>query len=220
VASIQARSIILCASYPPRDYKLRADSHEIAAAVTALISAAFERDWSIVFGGHPSIVPLVFMVARELDRKGIVTIYQSNYFVNHLSRAAGSLAEQGYGEIVLVPHDPGEIPPAEGEPVDARRCPRSLARMREVMVSHPGSQALVVIGGDTGVLDEYEIFRRANPLLPAIPIGFPGGAARELGALMNVPGMGEKLKVDLYQSSNYLSLGAQIMKYLSGNRSS
>jgi len=88
-----SRAILLAASYPPREYKSKADSHEIAAAVKALVGAVFQQGWTLVFGGHPAVSPLILMIAREYGQKNRVVIYQSRYFFHHISPATRALTD-------------------------------------------------------------------------------------------------------------------------------
>ena len=207
-------AILLAASYPPRSYHEKADSHEIAAAVKALAGAVFQRGWTLVFGGHPTISPLILMIAREYDRRNRVVIYQSRYFTNHIGPATRALLSEHYGEIVEVPNHPSEPPPAAGERLDPTRCPLSLALMRESMIKHPGIAGMVLIGGDTGVRQELELFKLRHRELPVIPVGAPGGIARELLQERRVPRMEPAISGALESSPHYLTLCTGIMRYL------
>ena len=208
------RLVVLAASYPPREYKLKADSHEIAAAVKALLGAVFQQNWKIIFGGHPSISPLVLMIARDYGRKDSVAIYQSGYFSNHIGAATLSLAQEQFGEIVLIPNDPSELPPPPDETPDPTKCPRSLSAMRIAMFSRPNIAGLVLIGGDSGVWQEADQFRSALPHRPIIPIGSPGGAAKDLIDSAYVPNMDLELRSAIATSRNYLFLCSRIIRYL------
>jgi len=208
------RAIVLAASYPPRTYKERADSHEIAAAVKALAGAIFQQNWLLVFGGHPAVSPLVLMIARQYGRKDQVVIYQSAYFQHHITPATKALAAERYGEIVFIPNHPSEMPPDPDEPVNPTKCPKSLTAMRIGMMDHPGIAGLVLIGGDTGLEQELALFANQKQFLPIIPIGAPGGIAREFAGKTRAPGMASALLDALPVSRNYLTLSTQIMRYL------
>jgi hypothetical protein len=212
----QTRAVALAASYPPREYRFKSDSHEIAAAVKALAGAIFQAGWVLLFGGHPTISPLVLMIAREYGQKNRVKIYQSTYFENHMGPATLSLVREGFGEIVPVPHTPDEVPPRRSETINPTKCPRSLTAMREKMMRHPGISALVLVGGDTGLRQELDLFANIHEKrLPIIPIGAPGGIARELVPEMQAPRMDEPLRHALAESTNYFTLCANIVRYLS-----
>jgi hypothetical protein len=211
------RAVLLAASYPPREYKSRADSHEIAAAVKALAGAIFQAGWTLVFGGHPTISPLILMIAREYDRKDRVVIYQSAYFENHIGPATRSLTSEHYGHIEFVENHPSEPPPAVGEKLDPTRCPLSLTLMRESMMQHPGIAALVLIGGDTGLRQELDLFARTHENLPVIPIAAPGGIARELLPELRAPGL-QPATLEALGSSHYMTLCSELMRDLSSRR--
>src|SRR5713101_8211427 len=98
----EQKAVLLAASYPPRDYKLKADSQEIAAAVKALMGAVFQQGWRLLFGGHPTISPLILMIAREYGRKQAVVIYQSAFFRNHVATATTELADQQFGKLEVI----------------------------------------------------------------------------------------------------------------------
>lgn len=208
-------SVLLAASYPAREFGSKADSQEIAAAVKGLIGAVFQRGWAIVFGGHPTISPLILMIAREFGRKEAVTIYQSKYFIHHIGAATLSLVDEGFGEIALINNDSREPTPGPRDPVDPSNCPLSLAAMRKAMVKHPGISGLVLIGGDSGLQEEFELFRGAHPNRPAIPFGSPGGAARELLASSAGLEIDNDLRSTLSDSRNYLALSSRIVGYIS-----
>lgn len=212
-----SRAILLAASYPPREYRSKADSHEIAAAVKALAGAIFQQGWTLVFGGHPAVSPLVLMIARAYGQKNRVVIYQSAYFVHHTSPATTALTEEGYGKIELIPNDPTEMPPSPLGQVDSTNCPKSLSTMRGQMVSHPGIAGLVLIGGDTGIRQELDIFSEKNGDLPIIPIGAPGGMARELVSETRAFGLAPEVFEALPASRNYLTLCTRIVRYLASH---
>jgi SLOG cluster3 family len=215
-SSAETRGVLMAASYPPRDYRSKADSHEIAAAVNALVGAVFQAGWVLVFGGHPTISPLVLMIAREYGQKNRVMIYQSTYFANHIGPATVALVREGFGEIVPVPHAEEEVPPPASEPINPTKCPRSLTAMRESMMRHPGIAGLVLVGGDTGLREELDLFEKIHQKrLPIIPIGAPGGIAKELVSEARLPGMEVPLLQALQKSKNYLTLCTNIVRYLS-----
>jgi hypothetical protein len=211
------RAILLAASYPPREYKAKANSHEIAAAVKALAGAIFQQDWTLVFGGHPAVSPLILMIAREYGQKNRVVIYQSKYFLHHTSPATRALTEEGFGKIEFVPNDPTEAPPSPLGSVDTAKCPKSLAKMRERMISHPGIVGLVLIGGDTGIGQELDIFSITHNHLPIIPIGAPGGMAREMAPQTRAIGLEPAVFEALPHSRNYLTLCTHIVRYLASH---
>jgi hypothetical protein len=181
------------------------------------MGAVFQQGWGLVFGGHPTISPLILMIAREYGRRQAVVIYQSAFFRNHIATATTELAGQQFGKLEFVENHPLEPPPRPGEPLDPTRCPLSLLAMRKAMISHPNIAGLVLIGGDTGLRQEFELFREMRPDLPAIPIAAPGGIASEFWGSAYTPGMDEQLRSAVAQSRNYLFLFSRVLRYLSAD---
>jgi hypothetical protein len=163
--------VFLSASFPSggrgelvRPYDVAA----IADAVTALSRAVLGASWRLVFGAHPTISPLVLMVARELGRPGAVEIYQSEYFAGQVPDETVNLVDDGFGVIRWVPGDPGE------------NRNLSLERMRDTMIETGPYTAALFIGGMNGVVDEYQMIAKRWPEVPRLPLWAPGGAARNL----------------------------------------
>lgn len=211
------RSVLLAASFPPRNYREHADTHEIAAAVKALLGALFHRGWGLVFGGHPSISTLVLSMAEEYGKADGIVIYQSGYFRNHISPGTRALVERGYGRLRLVDEDPTERAPGPDEIVDPRACPLSLTRMRRQMVGDPTVHALILVGGDTGIGEELTLFLESSSgaVRPILPVGAPGGRARELLHNAVAPGLEDEISQALAASRNYHWLCGKLMDYLS-----
>jgi hypothetical protein len=207
MGELSDKFVFLAASYPSRAYAGKADSHEIARAVKAFLGAVFHQDGKIVFGGHPSISPLVLMMAREYGERGRVLIYQSELYRPLLVEATLALAEEGFGEIRFVEAEPGESP-------EPGKCQGSLTRMRESMIED--AVAAVFIGGDTGLKEEFDLFVKRYPERPAILVGAPGGMARELAksvgniAFPETPGSVEQPT----DSRNYNALMLRVVDHI------
>lgn len=170
MTSLEGQSIFLSASFPSGN---RARSFEpfdpgaIADAVTAVVRAVLVRAGRLLFGGHPTITPLVLMVANELGTKNSVDIFQSEWFEDQITRETRALADAGYGSISWTP----KLLTRE----------ESLQAMREEMLG--GDRTLVAgvfVGGMEGIVDEYELFLRCQPGAPCISLVGPGGAAATL----------------------------------------
>ncbi len=203
-AALAGRFVFLSASYPPRAYGATSDSHEIARAIKMLLAIVFEEGGLLTFGGHPSISPLVLMMAREYGRKERVRIYQSALYKDVISPVTRELRHEGYGEIVFTEAAAGE------EPFHGSNK-KSLALMRERMVKETNPIGAVFVGGDTGVGEELDLFRRAYPRRPAVPVGAPGGIARELLGRVEKELPGGSFFEELYASRNYLSLMRKVV---------
>jgi len=213
---LQDRFVFLSASYPARRYRETADSQEIASAVKACLGAIFHARGKILFGGHPSISPLVLMMAREYGEKGRVLIFQSRVFEAGLSEATLRLCDEGYGKITLTNADPSESPQPGGTPIP-ENTPLSLRYMREKMLSlETNPAAAVFIGGDTGIFAERNLFSAKQPGAPLYAVGCPGGAARdiaqELAAANPTP-----LHLKLATSRNYIALMLHVVRDIEGH---
>lgn len=158
MSSLSGQAIFLSASFPSGargDALPAARPSAIADAVTSVVRAVFEADGRLVFGGHPTISPLVLLVAREYGRREAVDIYQSLSYQDVIPDETKRLAE-GYGTL----HWTDDI----GED--------SLVLMRKTMLAERPS-AGVFIGGMQGVVDEFALL----PDVPRFLIAAPGGAA-------------------------------------------
>ena len=194
------RNIFLSASFPsgPRGEIFQPfDPAEIADAVTALVRAVLTYNGRLVFGGHPTITPLVLFVASEHRVTDAVDIYQSRFFADVIPVETGRLATAGFGRIQWV----------------ARRASleSSLREMRTAMIGGSDPLTGVFVGGMEGIVEEWELFAEAYPDRPRMAFLAPGGAARRLEPF-HVPG---ELSHDL-RSRNYPVAAERMIRYLTG----
>ena len=183
--TLAGRTVFLSASVPSpqreAEYRRIPDAaKQIDHAVVSLCRALFSRGGVIVFGGHPSISPLVALVAAEYAgsetaNKPMVFIYQSRIFEGHLPDETLLMYRLGYAELHWIDGAPGE----KFDPLDPSSILRiggSLRSMREAMIGETNPVAMVAIGGMKGVLDEAEIFQLMRPS-PMFVLESTGGAA-------------------------------------------
>jgi len=185
-------SIFLSASTPDpkRDpkYYSTADLSAIRDAVRALVTVAMPT-YRIVWGGHPSITPLVQMVVEGLGLPGskLFGLFQSNYFRKVLPKEnaafehvvktkAARLSAKEQAEVVAAA-GPDADEAQRRKAVEAARRDASLDLMRREMISSAPFTAAVFIGGMEGVEAEYDLFRQLQPAAPVYPIASTGGAA-------------------------------------------
>jgi hypothetical protein len=195
-------SIFLSASvpHPDRDERYHAIPEaqvEIEDAVVALARAVFAEGGRLVFGGHPSIAPLVALVAgeylsalrleqREPSGSDVGTwpadpplvIHQLEAYRTDLPDATSFMEAQGHAKIMWAPMD-------ESERVAVRSSSRasfpvSLKRMRSTMIDDPSIGAMVAIGGMEGVEEEVGMFLETRSNLPVYVLAKTGGAAAVL----------------------------------------
>lgn len=174
-------SIFLSASVPEKRPYLGNERHVVEgdqpliyAAVLALVREAFRNNINIVFGAHPSIVPMVLTVAREFPvRPGAprVVVFQSRHFWDRFPTDTRDLANGTYGALAVTARR------AVGGP---REREESLTWMRTVMLRSPGLSAAVFIGGMPGVVEEAEIFHHENDELPMYALASVAGVSRDL----------------------------------------
>ena len=170
MTALRRQRVFLSASFPSGKRGARFEPFDpgaIADAVTAVVRAVLVAKGRLLFGGHPTITPLVLMVASELDAEGAVDVFQSQWFEDQITRETRALAKAGFGAIHWTPE----------------RATRkaSLETMREQMLGHDGRLiAGVFIGGMEGVREEYELFRQFQPRVPRVSLVGPGGAAAKL----------------------------------------
>jgi len=156
--------IFLSASIPQpgRQYYGTADPLLIHFAVRAFLTLTLGRR-RVVWGGHPSITPMVLAACQGLGvaYSHAVTLYQSEFFRGRY------------------PTENGDFPDVVFTQAQAD-LPSSLRVMREEMLGRKKLTAAVFIGGMEGILDEYDIFTKANPSAHVVAVPRPGGASRDV----------------------------------------
>lgn len=181
------KNIFLSASVPlPERHPKYYDTSDIIAirdAVIALASLALGK-YRIIWGGHPSITPLIYFVIERIIQNRIddkhldsevqkehlfkelkkeisnhVTIYQSLFF-------EGKFPEDNekFNNIVFT-ENRGDIH-------------SSIQLMREEMLSKNEFSAAVFIGGMDGIEVEYNMFKQLHPTALILPIASTGAATK------------------------------------------
>ena len=150
-------------------------------------------------GGHPSIVPLVALVAGEYapvpdpeepTRSGIgdddvpaansppVDVYQSRAYEEYLPADTSAMCEAGLATIHWVESQNNErFDPAK---LDDPQCMDSLRAMRERLLTQAKPTAMVGIGGMEGLLEEFEMFMQRQRSGSVYLFRSTGGMARIL----------------------------------------
>lgn len=183
----KALNLFLSASVPilgraDGKYLATADVIAIRDAVIALVSVAMPH-YRLIWGGHPSITPLIANVLRHSNRdvNKCVTLYQSGFFVKEFPRENNDVEH-----VVVI------------KALENRE--NSLELMRRKMIVENDFAAAVFIGGMDGVEDEYKMFIESHPNAKIIPVASTGAAALALYEL-NKDRFEERLKTDLAYSS-------------------
>lgn len=160
------KKIFLSASIPLADrdpkYFDTADNTAIRDAVIALARIVLPKA-ELVWGGHPSITPLIKLVLEKQKLKvgDHITLYQSNFFAKFFP------PENEYLEKII-----------RTDALEDRIS--SLKLMREEMIVKNDFCAAIFIGGMEGVEDEYKLFKEAHPNVPIFPIASTGAASKIL----------------------------------------
>jgi len=141
-----------------------ADIIAIRDSVRALATLSVCYDWQIVWGGQPSITPLIKHVMETLkaSKQRNVKLYQSKYFIEEFP-----IENTYFEQIVLTENIDNDIN-------------KSLEEMRERMLSENTFSIAIFIGGMDGIEKEFDIFKTNHPLVPAYPIANTGGGALEI----------------------------------------
>ena len=161
----EIKNIFLSASIPLPDRDPRfvetADILAIRDSVIALVTTVlpFHR---IIWGGHPSITPLIYYVMRKLNLniQDHVTLYQSRFFER------------------FFPEDNNEFNNVKLTDVIEEDREKSLFHMRNRMLTESQFSAAVFIGGMEGIELEYNMFREIQPHALLVPIASTGAATK------------------------------------------
>lgn len=159
-------AIFLSASVPVSGrghYHETANPFLIQCAVRELVISVI-RTHRVVWGGHPSITPMIWSICEDLDveyAKSVV-LYQSRYFQDRFPEENAR-----FGNVVYT------------DAVDGNR-EGSLAVMRETMLARSDLVAGVFVGGMEGIEAELAIFQRVHPNGRVVLVASPGGAARDV----------------------------------------
>ena len=76
------------------------DASGIADAVSAFARAILDNNGQLLFGGHPTITPLVFMIARELRVQDSLLVFQSTWFRNQRLPEVDEIEREKLGQLV------------------------------------------------------------------------------------------------------------------------
>ena len=192
-------TIMLSASVPSKkrsakyhlDYaKIPHAQLQIEEAVIGLARNIFQAKGRIIFGGHPSISPLVASVASEFNSdhelekstrfteyEKPVIIYQSRAYEPVIPQQTINLLRSAYAEVNWTDARNGEI--YDGSMDGNSQCKASLEFMRREMMKKP-IDALVCMGGMEGVENEFDLFREIHSDKPIFLMMSTGGASKIL----------------------------------------
>lgn len=185
MVSKELENIFLSASIPlnNRDAKYfgSADVISIRDAVIALTTALVPH-YRIIWGGHPSITPLINYVMQKIEKKiqDHFILYQSDFFSDYFPEDNNQ-----FDNIITTERL------ADKE--------KSQELMRKEMLSN-NFVAGIFIGGMEGVEIEYEMFTKLHPTAITLPIASTGAAAKIIFEKI------ESKDMDLVSNFAYMSL--------------
>jgi hypothetical protein len=194
---LHGHTVFLSASFPSREREPRffetADPDEITQALVATCRAVFAVRGQLVFGGHPSVTPLVMMVAEEylpesieervrLRHAGLTPViaYQSESFRSAMPESTRKLEDWGLGDLRWVEPRGQEPLFTPGGTLVHGSAEAALESMRKQMFNETKPVAGIFVGGMEGIRAEAALFREICRRRPLYFLGAPGGAAQEL----------------------------------------
>lgn len=185
--------VFLSASIPSLDrdkkYYDTADIVAIRDSVRALATAVIPKA-CLVWGGHPSITPLIRFVMgiMNADLKKHITLYQSLFFEDKFPPD-----NFAFENIVLT------------ESQNTRD--ESLDLMRNRLINENDFKVGIFIGGMEGILDEYLLFKTIHPNALILPIASTGAAAKIL-----YDSQPEKFDIRLLNDYAYMALFKDLLR--------
>ena len=165
--SNKMKNIFLSASIPlpERDEKYigTADIIAIRDAVIALTTVVLPHH-RLIWGGHPSITPLIYYVMERLNLniQEHITLYQSRFFEKHFPEDNNKFENIVFTDVIDNDRE------------------KSLLYMRHRMLDDSKFSAGIFIGGMEGVEEEYDMFIKKHPKALALPIASTGAAAKKI----------------------------------------
>ena len=161
------KSIFLSASIPlpERDEKYigTADIIAIRDAVLALTTVVLPHH-RLIWGGHPSITPLIYYVMERLNLniQEHITLYQSRFFEKYFPEDNNKFENIVFTDVVDNDRE------------------KSLLYMRHKMLDESEFSAGIFIGGMEGVEEEYDMFIEKHPKALVLPIASTGAGAKKI----------------------------------------
>lgn len=159
-------AIFLSASVPIAGrghYHETANPFLIQCAVRELVISVI-RTHRIVWGGHPSITPMIWSICEDLNVNyaDSVVLYQSRFFKDRFPEETARFDNVVFTDAVTGDRE------------------ASLFIMRQTMLAREDLIGAVLIGGMDGVEAELAMFQHYHPNAFIVPVAAAGGAARDI----------------------------------------
>ena len=199
-------SVFISVSIPQHNedntYFMNSNPQDIIDCTSALAYQIFLNKLKLIFGGHPTISPVILSVRNShpsQDGQPPIYIYQSEYFRKIQSESTQKLAEH-FGKIIWTK-----------EEKDDRG--KSLTIMRKAMLNPQNNiDAGIFIGGMEGVLEEYNLFRENHKAKPAYVIETTGGAAEKIKGNMKEDNIPENVIDKILNSESYMHVARIVVE--------
>ncbi|GIG22713.1 hypothetical protein Cch01nite_34370 [Cellulomonas chitinilytica] len=136
---------------------------DILAATSSTVEAVLRSGADLVFGGHPTISPVVLQLAALLDAGEQVHVWQSEVFASSITDEVRRLVTEHRAHLHMVAGEDGR---------DA-----SLGSMRAAMIGAHDLAAAFFVGGMDGIAVELELLAGRTPRVPFFAFVTPGGMA-------------------------------------------
>lgn len=210
-SDLSSTPVLLSASIPD-EIANTPGAQRVYDYVSELVRSLLGAGAPLVFGGHPTITPLVHRAAKALgEHKPPISLYQLERFRGKEPPETGDRAV--FDEVHWV-----------GDPsleIDA-----DLERLREPMTAQ--AQAAVFVGGKTtgfsgrkpGIRDEFERFRKSHPGAPLYLVGRLGGETARLiaestaGKDLEQNGLSPEARRELHESDDEAIVAALVVRDL------
>ena len=177
---LTGKRVFLSAAMPSDAEEIALAQHTFRPFIVSLTQALVELGATLVFGGHPSVSPLVHECIRSLVAPGggRVELHQARAWRDDAASVPQEVREGPVFEHVRWHGD--------GADRDA-----DVVALRDAMITST-LDAAVFVGGKTegyygeklgkppGIVDEHQRFVRACAGRPAFVVGLAGGAARQI----------------------------------------
>lgn len=214
------KNIFLSASIPLENrhqkYFETADVIAIRDAVISLASILLLKN-RIIWGGHPSITPLIYYVVEKTIENKVSFKGESLQNPNNLKEKVETIVRkeiQKHVKLYQTLFFKNLFPPDNNKfenivfTEDTGEIQSSISLMRKKMLTENKYVAGVFIGGMEGIEEEYKLFKEFHPKAVVLPLASTGGATKILYNEV-VP---ESEKNDRFESDyGYMSL---FQKYL------
>lgn len=173
-------SVLLSLSLPP-DLTGSQRAQDLYDFLVAIVSGVIGSGGRIVFGGHPTITPLIH---RIVTTKGVAQPCISLYQLERFQKSAPTeIRDEHIFNLTWIESMDSKV----ADPLN-----RELDKMRTAMAKE--ADAGIFLGGNPqslssvpGILDEYQHFIQCHPQGPAYLLGFLGGPTTDIINNQNNP---------------------------------